>query len=84
MCVCMYVCVHMQVPGMCMCECEQMICNNPGDVVCSSLVAQDEYGAAAYKTVELDTYLDDKPVQHREVQAHESKRFKSYFKDGLL
>ena len=29
---------------------------------------QDEYGTAAYKTVELDTFLDDKPIQHREVQ----------------
>ena len=28
---------------------------------------QDEYGTAAYKTVELDTYHNDKPVQHREV-----------------
>lgn len=40
---------------------------------------QDEYGTAAYKTVELDTYLDDKPIQHREVQGHESALFKSYF-----
>lgn len=40
---------------------------------------QDEYGTAAYKTVELDTFLDDKPVQHREVQNHESSLFKSYF-----
>nr|XP_022299451.1 gelsolin-like protein 2 [Crassostrea virginica]XP_022299452.1 gelsolin-like protein 2 [Crassostrea virginica]XP_022299453.1 gelsolin-like protein 2 [Crassostrea virginica]XP_022299454.1 gelsolin-like protein 2 [Crassostrea virginica]XP_022299455.1 gelsolin-like protein 2 [Crassostrea virginica] len=40
---------------------------------------QDEYGTAAYKTVELDTFLDDKAVQHREVQGHESEKFKSYF-----
>ena len=40
---------------------------------------QDEYGTAAYKTVELDTYLDDKPIQHREVQGHESSTFRSYF-----
>ncbi|XP_064604444.1 gelsolin-like protein 1 [Liolophura sinensis] len=41
--------------------------------------SQDEYGTAAYKTVELDTFLDDKPIQHREVQGHESQLFKSYF-----
>lgn len=40
---------------------------------------QDEYGTAAYKTVELDTFLDDKPIQHREVQGHESSKFKTYF-----
>jgi len=41
--------------------------------------SQDEYGTAAYKTVELDTFLDDGPVQHREVMGFESEAFKSYF-----
>jgi len=41
--------------------------------------SQDEYGTAAYKTVELDTFLDDVPVQHREVQGHESELFRTYF-----
>jgi len=45
---------------------------------------QDEYGTAAYKTVELDTLLDDKPIQHREVQGHESSLFKSYFPKGIM
>ncbi|RTG89131.1 gelsolin [Schistosoma bovis] len=40
----------------------------------------DEYVTAAYKTVELDTFLDDKAIQHREVDGLESKQFKSYFK----
>ena len=42
--------------------------------------SQDEIGVAAYKTVELDTLLDDGPVQHRESQGNESKLFTAYFK----
>lgn len=41
--------------------------------------SQDEAGTAAYKTVELDTLLDQKPVQHREVSGHESEAFLSLF-----
>jgi len=47
------------------------------------ILRQDEYGTAAYKTVELDTFLDDKAVQHRECEGHESDLFLSYFPRGL-
>jgi len=45
--------------------------------------SQDEMGVAAYKTVELDEYLGGGPVEHREVQGHESQLFQSYFPKGL-
>ncbi|ORZ03296.1 gelsolin-like protein 1-like protein, partial [Syncephalastrum racemosum] len=41
---------------------------------------QDEAGTAAYKTVELDDWLDTLATQHREVQGRESQLFRSYFK----
>lgn len=44
---------------------------------------QDEYGTVAYKTVELDTFHNDKPVQHREIQGNESSLFSSYFPKGI-
>jgi len=46
--------------------------------------SQDEYGTGAYKTVELDTYLDDRAVQHREVEGHESPEFKEYFEKIVI
>eukprot|EP00321_Phaeocystis_globosa_P006172 CAMPEP_0118831002 /NCGR_PEP_ID=MMETSP1162-20130426/28845_1 /TAXON_ID=33656 /ORGANISM="Phaeocystis Sp, Strain CCMP2710" /LENGTH=846 /DNA_ID=CAMNT_0006762377 /DNA_START=39 /DNA_END=2579 /DNA_ORIENTATION=+ len=42
--------------------------------------SRDESGVAAYKTVELDELLGGGPVQHREVQGHESEQFIQCFK----
>jgi gelsolin len=41
--------------------------------------SQDEAGTAAYKTVELDDHLGGKPIEHREVQGHESESFLNLF-----
>lgn len=45
---------------------------------------QDESGSAAIHTVQLDDKLFSAPIQHREVQEHESQLFLSYFKNGVL
>lgn len=45
--------------------------------------SQDESGAAAIFTVQLDDYLGGRAIQHREVQGHESQTFQGYFKSGL-
>lgn len=41
--------------------------------------SQDEQGVAAYKTVELDDFLGDLPVQYREVQSYEAPEFLKLF-----
>jgi hypothetical protein len=41
--------------------------------------SQDEMGVAAYKTVELDDFLGGAPIQHREVEGHESEAFLALF-----
>ena len=42
----------------------------------------DEYGTAAYKMQELDHFLNDEPVQHRNVADHESHLLLSYFAES--
>uniref|UniRef100_A0A5F8HHX7 Gelsolin n=1 Tax=Monodelphis domestica TaxID=13616 RepID=A0A5F8HHX7_MONDO len=44
---------------------------------------QDESGAAAIFTVQMDDYLHGKAVQHREVQGFESPTFLGYFRSGI-
>lgn len=46
--------------------------------------SQDEQGAAAFYVTQIDDMLGGSPVQHREVEGHESEVFKSYFKSGIM
>jgi len=43
----------------------------------------DEYGTAAYASVEIDDHFGGMAIQHREVMGHEGDTFKSYFPHGL-
>ncbi|XP_043823029.1 adseverin [Dromiciops gliroides] len=44
---------------------------------------QDESGAAAIFTMQMDDYLGGKPVQSREMQGYETTDFVGYFKGGM-
>ncbi|XP_068051650.1 villin-1 [Anomalospiza imberbis] len=46
--------------------------------------SQDEQGAAAIYTTQMDDHLGSVAVQHREAQGHESETFRAYFKQGLV
>ncbi|XP_045152839.1 villin-1 [Echinops telfairi] len=46
--------------------------------------SQDEQGAAAIYTTQMDDFLKGRAVQHREVQGNESEAFRGYFKQGLI
>nr|XP_019597412.1 PREDICTED: villin-1 [Rhinolophus sinicus] len=46
--------------------------------------SQDEQGAAAIYTTQMDDFLKGQAVQHREVQGNESDAFRGYFKQGLV
>ncbi|NXN33231.1 VILI protein, partial [Nycticryphes semicollaris] len=46
--------------------------------------SQDEQGAAAIYTTQMDDHLGTVAVQYREVQGHESETFRAYFKQGLI
>ncbi|RDW79116.1 gelsolin family protein [Aspergillus mulundensis] len=45
-----------------------------------SKTTQDEAGTAAYKTVELDEFLNGAATQHREVQGYPSEEFTALFR----
>ncbi|XP_016407034.1 villin-1-like [Sinocyclocheilus rhinocerous] len=46
--------------------------------------SNDEQGAAAIYTTQMDEHLGGAAVQHRETQGHESATFQGYFKQGII
>ncbi|KAL8183064.1 UNVERIFIED_CONTAM: Villin-1 [Gekko kuhli] len=49
-----------------------------------NLSSQDEQGAAAIYSTQMDDHLGGVAVQHREVQGYESESFRGYFRNGII
>jgi len=68
-------------------DCYLVFKNDGGEHVFFWLGAEsshDEQAVVAIKAVELDNLFNGMPVQHREMQGHESVRFKRIFKEGIV
>ena len=52
-------------------------------IILGSESSQDEYGACAILTTQLDDEYGGAPIQHRETQGYESALFMGYFRPAI-